>query len=504
MTTRGKPINLVALRRALQLFFLGLWFVLFVRAYGLARALVQWLDVPSDLFLRTDPLAGLLSSAAARSFSQEAVFWVAIIGLTLILGRFFCGWVCPLGTLLDMSDHAEKRIGGRKALRKNRPDDFRRRMHWKYLLLAGLLVSAVFSVSLAGLFDPLCIMVRSFTFAVWPFLSRVEQSVTGRLSIFGYGGTQPHLFELALVSLAVFVAIFALNRLSRRYWCRNLCPLGALLGASSRISPVKLTVDQGACTSCLTCCATCKMGAIDFPRRRAAVTMYRKDECVQCFACVKACPEQCFSIGFTGSFWKESAVSPPARPDPAMLRPENGAGLLTRRETLGALVCGAAAAALVGIDPRSTVKKKLALVRPPLARANEREFLDLCIRCGQCMQACPSNTLQPARLQAGPEGLLTPVLTPEIAGCVADCSACGQVCPTNAIVPFDADDKKNVKQGTAKLELNRCIGWTQNEDCNACVKTCPSQAIKVVRHDGVYKPKTIRFDECMGCGLCTA
>jgi ferredoxin len=154
------------------------------------------------------------------------------------------------------------------------------------------------------------------------------------------------------------------------------------------------------------------------------------------------------------------------------------------------------------VNPVARATENLHLIRPPGSRSNEREFLSLCARCGMCVQVCRTNTLQPATLLSGLETAMTPVLTPEIAGCDPCCTACGQVCPTNAIAPFSAESKLRVKLGTAKIERDRCIGWTEGTECNECAVICPTLAIKAARIAGVIRPVRVSFAECTGCGMC--
>jgi polyferredoxin len=466
---------------------------MFFRTYVTADYMIKGNPVP-DFFLRINPLAGIISSAAGRSFAQEVIWWVPLIVLTVILGRAFCGWVCPLGTLTDGYDYLvrlfSKVTGGAKEKAKlviNKKSSFRKFMYLKYYLLVLMLAAALFSVSLLGYLDPLCIMVRSFSFSITPWLAAAEQGIFGKLNVFGYGGTAAHFFNYNVFALLFLLFILFLNRYFRRTWCRTLCPLGALFGILSKISLVKLTIDPDKCDGCLKCNAVCKMGALDFPEAKAPVTKYRKEECIQCYLCIDVCPEDCMRIHFS------SHISDPAAAD---------SGDLTRRGIIKALLAGMVTTPLLTMDPKVRKTSNWQVLRPPYARLKDEDFMDLCIRCGMCMQACKTNTLQPAYLEAGIEGLMTPVVKPEIGGCDPHCTACGDVCPTNAIVEFSEKDKLAMKMGTAKLELDRCIGWTENKDCNECVKYCPTQAIKVTLDKGIFKPVKIVSAECNGCAIC--
>jgi len=122
-------------------------------------------------------------------------------------------------------------------------------------------------------------------------------------------------------------------------------------------------------------------------------------------------------------------------------------------------------------------------MRPPGALAEEN-FLQRCIKCGQCMRACPTNVIQPAMLEAGWEGLWTPVLNFRVgsSGCQLNCIACGNVCPTAAIRPLSLDEKLGrgdfaergpLRMGTAFVDRGRCLPWAMDEPCIVCQENCP-------------------------------
>jgi ferredoxin len=133
-------------------------------------------------------------------------------------------------------------------------------------------------------------------------------------------------------------------------------------------------------------------------------------------------------------------------------------------------------------------------IRPPGALP-EDEFLKRCIKCGQCMRACPTNVIQPGGIQLGMENLWTPVLNNRIgsSGCQLNCVACGQVCPTSAIRPITLAEKQGlgefaeagpIKLGTAFFDRNRCLPWAMDKPCIVCEENCP------------VSPKAIYTQEC--------
>src|SRR5690606_6203315 len=110
---------------------------------------------------------------------------------------------------------------------------------------------------------------------------------------------------------------------------------------------------------------------------------------------------------------------------------------------------------------------------------DEREFLERCIRCAECMKVCPNNALHPASLEAGLEGLWTPILIPRIGYCEFSCVLCGQVCPTGAIQKITEPAKmgigqKPVRVGTAMYDRGRCLPWAMATPCIVCEEFCPT------------------------------
>ena len=142
------------------------------------------------------------------------------------------------------------------------------------------------------------------------------------------------------------------------------------------------------------------------------------------------------------------------------------------------------------------------LVRPPGALP-ESAFLAACVRCGECMLACPTNTLQPIWLRAGFLGLFSPALTARRGPCDPHCSACGRVCPTGAIRPLDGLERVWAKTGTAVIDRARCLAWEQDRKCLVCDEVCPFDAVEFRAQEGLsVTVPHVDEDRCAGCGYC--
>jgi MauM/NapG family ferredoxin protein len=448
--------------------------------------------LPTDLYLRLDPLAQLAASLAAREAAAYLLWGLPLLLATAVLGRFFCGWLCPLGVTLDAA-----------RLRRLNPPRFRRERGLralKYLLLAALLASALAGSALLMALDPISLLTRTFAVYIYPAFSA---AVTGALFFFYGHGVLPDLmvwidtdlrgsllpfeqpyFRHAWLFLALFAAVVAVNLASHRFWCRYLCPLGALLALTSRWSILGRRVGEG-CSDCGKCLATCRMGAIE-PKGFGSAS----GECVLCGECAALCPDG--AISYTGRPLASGGYDPSRR---------------------GFLAAGGLAALGVGglrVDSPSQEVDPF-LVRPPGAR-EEDEFLSACIRCGQCMKACPSSGLQPSLFQSGLAGLWSPVLVSRVGPCLYDCVTCGQVCPTSAIQPLSLEVKRETIIGTAYIDQMRCIPWVDGRTCIVCEELCPVSPkavvldpIEVRTGDGevaeVAAPRVVR-PRCIGCGIC--
>ena len=173
---------------------------------------------------------------------------------------------------------------------------------------------------------------------------------------------------------------------------------------------------------------------------------------------------------------------------------------LSRRGFLYSVTGGLAAAFLIDRTPFTSTLGKRQIIRPPGALP-ETELLRTCIRCGECMKSCVTNTLQPSLWDAGPAGLWTPKMDLRFAACEQNCNVCGRVCPTQAIRSLTLEEKTHAKVGTAVLHKERCLVWAQDKLCLICDEICPYNAIVFRTVDGYRRPVVIAA-KCNGCGFC--
>ncbi len=249
---------------ALACVLIGIQFMRFYRA-----AAAGALPLPSrpsgvEGFLPISGLMGLVDWIRRGTLNPihpaATILLLVAIVLALLLRRSFCSWVCPIGFLSDTLARFGRWAFGRN-YRPWRWLDIPLRS-LKYLLLA-IFVGAILSMSGPAL--------EAFIHSPYNQVADVKTGL-----FFAHMGLTAAIVMSVLLVGSVFI---------RGFWCRYLCPYGALLGFFSRLSPVRVTRDADACVDCTLCDRAC--GA-----RLPVSTLdtVRSVECTGCFDCVAACP----------------------------------------------------------------------------------------------------------------------------------------------------------------------------------------------------------------------
>jgi MauM/NapG family ferredoxin protein len=441
---------------------------------------------PLDAFLRLDPLVATVAMIGSRVIITTMLWAGVMIALTFVFGRFFCGYICPLGTLIDFSDFV---FFGKKHKKESVDPKPNRRI--KYYVLIGVIAASLLGANFLAFLSPMSIAPRVFTLVLYPPLLWLT---TGTIDLFrpllvnmGFDSfTQLDFgrlyFDTGIATLAFFAVIIGTNYWRKRFWCRYVCPTGAFLSLFSRFGIFKRKVSD-ACSDCKLCMSKCDMRAVDSDPRNTVLS-----ECTLCGDCADYCKKGSISFGVVGFGFSK-------------LNSKLNVG---RRTFLQSAAAGLVLASTVkaGVHNHKNILGRF--IRPP-GSLPENEFLARCIRCGECMKVCKTNTLQPADLETGFEGLWTPHHVMRHAPCEKECNQCGHVCPTQAIRALPLEEKKFVKIGTVVIDRHRCIAWEQEKLCLICAEICPFNAVEmriVDNFKGPFKRPFVIEDKCTGCGYC--
>ena len=518
-------MSIRTVRRITQGFFL-LLFIWFCAVSTLGEQWWQLRGWPINWLLQLDPLVGLGTLLTTHTIYSGLIWGFATIALTIILGRFFCGWLCPYGCIHQMVGVLGKRkLKVRDMLEKNKYRPLQRIKYWLLIFLlsaaAGDLLGYLFKLPVnktyffwilviialilvamtaaqkegvkpriavikvlsmviiwavicrfidinallpvtlqTGLLDPIPLLHRSFNIVILPLVDSSGLHLNPATRI----------YDGAWIIGIVFIVAVLLNLWIPRFYCRFICPLGALFGVISRFSIWRVRKNNAdSCKDCHLCEQNCE-GAC------SPATEIRLSECVLCLNCLDNCPHGLMGYGTGPSGTEETQVTN-----------------VSRREFNVALISGLVSVPMVRLTGHIGPNWNPALIRPPGA-LREKEFLTRCIKCGQCMRVCPTNVIYPAGLSGGIEGIWTPELNFRVgtSGCQFNCIACGNVCPTSAIRPLSLDERMGrnefsekgpVRIGTAFVDRGRCLPWAMNRPCIVCQENCPVSPKAITTQD---------------------
>jgi MauM/NapG family ferredoxin protein len=438
---------------------------------------------PVSLFLRLDPLVALSTVLSTHKLYGELLLSLITVVLTLLLGRVFCGWACPMGALNQFVGWLFNVRSLRERIELNR---YKPIYAVKYYVLIFMLALALFGSVQIGWLDPICLLHRSMATYILPAINSALHVVYVR----------QHEHHFAWLIGIIFIVVLGLNLYIPRFFCRVICPLGALLGILSRFSIWRIERNEGKCTQCSMCLKSCE-GASDPDKQ------LRKAECMVCFNCLEDCPHGALSF----------SLLPPV--DGEVTNPT-----LSGRRAFLTFICGILIYPMMRLSGKVYKSFDKRLIRPP-GSVPEPEFLARCVKCGQCIRICPTNALQPALYEAGIEGIFTPVFDMRLGYCELNCTLCGQVCPTGAIQKISVEQKLGlgefadsgpIRIGTAFIDRGRCLPFAMDTPCLVCQEVCPvspkaifTRPVTVRRRDGtVVELRRPQVDpaKCIGCGIC--
>ena len=446
-------------------------FLLFFVATFVGLAYTQVPGRVASLLMALDPLTAVGTALADWTIPGWAWLGFAVLAATAVFGRFFCGWICPLGTLQQLVSW----IAGPKRRTRAKINRYRSWFAIKYLVLLVVLVWAALGANHAGWLDPISLLFRAVSSGIRPLWEDI-------------------LVPAGWVSFGMLAAILLLSAWMPRFYCRAVCPAGALMGLFARLAPFRIRRGDSSCTGCTLCVIPCQ-GA-DEP-----LGDHRVSECHVCLNCLDVCTEESLRYGL------------PDVPGRA-LNPNLDVG---RRRFLIGVAGSAVMAPVLRAAGGGMASRGHDAIRPPGALA-EPAFLSRCITCGACSASCPTGVIISDLGRSGVNGLFTPVLDMRRGWCEPSCNRCTVVCPTDALTEVKREDKQAIGEpakvviGTAFVDRGRCLPWAMERPCIVCEEMCPTSPkaiwldeVEVLKRDGgrtILQQPHVDPELCTGCGLC--
>ena len=437
------------------LFFLSVT-ALFIDSTGMAK---EWLGWTAKIQF----LPALLA--------LNVVTVLALVVLTLLVGRAYCSVICPLGVMQDVVSW----ISGRRKKKKSR-FSYSSEKRW---LRYGILVVFV-ALLIAGLV-PIAALIAPYS-----SYGRTVRSVVS-----------PSLSPVAIVAAVSFVVVAILAWIGGRTYCNTVCPVGTVLGFFSRFALFRPMIDTSKCNNCKLCSKKCKASCIDAKNHRIDYS-----RCVACMDCIDTCKHGAISLP-PGPSPKERGVDTPGGDKAG---DEMRRKFLTLSATLAATSLIKAQekkvdGGLAAIEAKQKPNRNTPLV-PPGAKSM-RHFAHHCTACQLCVSECPNNVLRPS---TNLETLMQPEMSYEDGYCRPECTRCSEVCPAGAIRPITVAEKSSTRIGHAVWIRKNCLPVADGVECGNCARHCPSGAILMVHMDANddESPKipVIDTERCIGCGAC--
>ncbi len=467
-------MNQVKIRIIVSSFVFILFVLLFLGtekvSVFLAKILLPLQFVPALISVITKPEVLIVSG------------FVFIIIVSIVLGRVYCSFLCPLGALQDFFIALSRRIGWQHKYNFQKSHNVIR-----YSILGLTFITVLLgSLALLNLLDPFSLFGRIISHLGEPLTVGINKAVAGILKYFNIYLFNKNMFFLPFSVLGItagfFILILFMSMRYGRLYCNTICPVGTLLGLLSRVSVFKFAIDSTNCNECRQCERVCKAGCIY--SQNATIDQSR---CISCFNCLHACPQKTISYR------------------PSFVAADDKDWLPARRTFIFGSVA-AVGSVLLALNSNvrnffSNYSAKGGLPITPPGSLSVSRFTNTCSACHLCVSICPTKVITPAFAAYGISGFMQPKMDYEKGFCDYECNVCGKVCPTGAIMPIALAEKKLTQLGLADLQKDKCIVYTKNENCGACLEVCPTHTLYSINKNNILYPET-DTQYCIGCGAC--
>lgn len=419
---------------------------------------------------------------------------LALVVLTLIVGRVYCSVICPLGVFQDIVSW----LSGRRKKKEYR-FSYSPEVAWlRYGVLVVFVVAMVAGVgSLVALLAPYSSygrIAQNLFSPVYIWGNNLLAYLAERVGSYAFYERDVWLrslptFIIAAVTLGVLVVLAWRNG---RTYCNTICPVGTVLGFLSRFSLLRPVIDAEKCKNCSLCSRHCKAACIDYKNHKIDYS-----RCVACMDCIDTCKHDALHLQCR---LKKADRTKDAAHDATRRTFLVGAALATTSAAFAQekkKVDGGLAVIVDKVAP-----KRLTPITPP-GSLSAKNMAQHCTACQLCVAACPGDVLRPSTELMK---LMQPTMSYERGYCRPECTKCSEVCPAGAIRPITRADKSATQIGHAVWVKENCVPLTDGVECGNCARHCPSGAITMVAsdEDNPRSPKipVINTERCIGCGAC--
>ena len=433
---------------------------------------------------------------------------IALVLLTLLLGRVYCSVVCPLGVFQDIISWVSGRV------KKNR-FHYSPALSWlRYGVLAVFVVALVAGVvSLAALIAPYSAYGRIISNLLTPLYqwgNNVLALWAERVDSYAFYSVDVWMKGLSTFAVAVgtVIVLFILAWRGGRTYCNTICPVGTVLGFLSRYSYFKPVIDTSKCNGCGLCARNCKSSCIN---PKAHEIDYSR--CVACMDCLGKCRQDAIKYVSGAIIQKKQVLRREETGQSASQSFSNSEKVNTSRRnffTVSALLATSAVmkaqekkvdGGLAPLIDKKNPKRATSIV--PAGARGLRHFAQHCTACQLCVSVCPNQVLRPS---GDLKRLMQPEMSYERGYCRPECAKCAEVCPTDAIHLTSLAEKSAIQIGHAVWIAQNCIVNTDKVSCGNCARHCPTGAIQMIPKDenDESSPKipVVNTERCIGCGAC--
>ena len=422
---------------------------------------------------------------------------VALILLTLVLGRVYCSVICPMGVMQDVISWINGRRKGKKYRFSYSPEKKWLRYGVLVVFVAAMIAGVGSAVALLAPYSSYGRIAANLFAPVYRLGNNVLAYVAERADSYAFYSTDVWIKSVPtfIIAVATLVIVAVLAWRNGRTYCNTICPVGTLLGFFSRFSLFRPTIDKSKCRNCSLCSRRCKGACIDYKNH---VIDYSR--CVACMDCIDACKHGALHLQYrwakTGEekSAKQTSKVDEARRSFVSLSALMGASMLmnAQKKVDGGLAV---------IEDKQKPKRATSIV--PAGAVSARNLAQHCTGCQLCVSACPNGVLRPS---TDLTKLMQPEMSYERGYCRPECTRCSDVCPAGAIRPITVAEKSSTRIGHAVWVRKNCVPLTDGVECGNCARHCPSGAILMVHSDAndenSVKIPVVNVERCIGCGAC--